>query len=216
LISGETQRGIVIAEGADIMRRLALFTALTLTASACTMTSSGKKTLVGAGAGTTIAGLLLAAAGPAAVDQNNNGHNGTTLDDDWTMPFLGALAVTAGIAMIIGGATADEVPEAEAPLPMQAQASQHPVFAGPPGQATAQLTVQAPVQPTIVVEPLPEVPVDAETLRLAKQTRIVVSAGHCDAARPLLADIAVRSPAYHHALVEGPVIGRCPALRYAK
>lgn len=180
------------------MRTLALVTtaATLLSAPGCLMQRSTKSTVTVAGALATATGVVMVAAGPRAVDSDGDGANEWSLNDDYSMPMLGSLLVVGGLGMLLGGATARTLPE----QPLTA------LVLSPPPQDRARLAPS-------VKAPLPEVAVDAETLRLAKQTRLVVMAGHCQPAKELLVRISARAPAYHVALVTSPVLDPCPQLR---
>jgi hypothetical protein len=175
------------------MRHTAFGIACAMLVSGCTMTRSSRRTLITAGAVTAAAGVIMVAAGPREFDSNSNGVNESALNDDYMMPAIGALALFAGLGMLVGGA-------ASTPLPQPTE---------------VQMVAVPPARPRLDGKaPLPEVPVDAHTLHQAQQARLLIAAGHCEAARPLLHDIATRSYDYHLALVQGPVLDPCPGLRY--
>lgn len=158
-----------------------------VSASACTMTQSGRSALIGSGAAATMVGATLVAIGPTEVDSDGDGANEWALNDDYTVPFVGTLVLVAGLSMFSGGLSAKVVEEA-------------PVVITPIAPAPIAPSVAAPV-------------LDDQTLLLVDQIRQLVANGHCEPARPLVARLYVRSPAFHRALVAGPVLEPCPALR---
>jgi hypothetical protein len=80
-------------------------------------------------------------------------------------------------------------------------------LSGPTEEPAPLAVVDAPAP----VRPLPEVAVDPETLRLAKQVRNAVVHDDCATARQLLIVIAARDRRYHDALAASVVMDGCRA-----
>lgn len=160
----------------------------------------------GGGIATAVGGAAMTVAGGAMMADLNGPGDDT--DGDGVDEFkdkdlecaLGGCAI-AGL-MLLGGlvllatgvvvaTTAEEEPPAPA-IPL----------AAPPPPEVSQVD-------TRIVASLPEVPCDAETLRLAKQARSAAREGQCDVAVLITAKIAQRDEAYAGALLEAPALQRC-------
>lgn len=78
-----------------------------------------------------------------------------------------------------------------------------------PAEPPVEAPPAPPPSPAFEVRPLPEVPTDDATLRLAKQARSAAHVSNCGVVRVMLREIAARDRRYHAALVAGPVIEGC-------
>jgi len=170
-----------------------------LSAPACTMTRSGRTGTIAAGIAATMVGT--------AMVTDEDGVKGP-LDDDYAMPGMMLVAAGAMIAAVgLGSTVRQEAPASDVPPP--APTAYVPTSSAPPSM-TMSFSTGAAIAPH---RTLPELPVDPVTLRLAQQTREIISSGQCEAARPLLVDISARDERYHQELVASAVLDPCPALR---
>lgn len=188
------------------MRHSILSVALAVVTGACVPKSRAGATTA------TVGGAVLAVLGTAMlVDLKSPGDDtdGNGVDDfpeNEIACALGGCAVAAlliasGLALGIGGIAAfnqlddggDEPAAAEVPVARAAAPSAAPL----------------PTLDPRIVAPLPELPADAETIRLAQQARSAARDGHCEAASLVVERIGRHDPAYARALASGPALARC-------
>jgi hypothetical protein len=150
-----------------------------------------------------IGGGAAALAGAAllfSLKQPGNDSDGNGVDDfpenDIACALGGCLIavalIAAGAVMGVTGVIA--MNQAAAPVPIAGP--------GKPPEALGHLDVR-------LVAPLPEMPCDDETLRLARQARSAARRGHCDAAMTVVEHIRERDAAYADALIGSRALARC-------
>ncbi len=201
------------------MNRLVCLLAIVAT-TGCTMSQGSRRTLIGGGAASAIAGALLVNSG--SVDADHNGVNDTWLDDDLGAYFLGSMLFIAGVSMFIGGLASQE---SEETVPPQTElVTRQPIVAPMVAPAEVAPTEVAPteVAPTLVgpitrprvithtpAVQLPEVPTTDEAVLLARKIRSATTYHHCDVAWILWRDLEKLDAAYARALRDGPVMLGC-------
>ena len=171
---------------------------------ACLATACVPKTRTGATA-TTIAGATLATVGAFMLADLNGPGDDTDGDGVDEFPdndiacALGGCAI-AGMMLAAGLVTAI--------VGVAGLASTPEVPIGPDIQIGQRVAYRAVIDPRILA-PLPEIPADAETIRLAQQARGAARHGQCDAAAAVTERIRDRHPRYAAALETGPALAPC-------
>lgn len=158
----------------------------------------------GASAMTVGGGVLAASGGLLLADLRSPGQDtdGNGVDDFPENDILCAVGgcllagtmLAVGVSLVVFGVIrlAQTAPPAAPPL----------VF-GPGAPRVGELDLR-------IAAPLPELPCDALTLRLARRARALASGGHCSAAHRVVGEIGRRDPVYADALIDSPALARCP------
>ncbi len=192
-------RGCGMGRGLQIgrtMKRLALVLSIALL--------GGCQMSVGAKTATIVSGLALAGAGvfvaqPDGAGAEDDGFQGTHVDDDIAGVAAGTLLVLVGSVIALAGAAASTPPEE--PLMAAVPASTLPpsvIYTGP-------AAYDAPGGPAI----LPELPVTEPTLVLGKQVRSAAANGRCEHAWLMWRRINEQDSRYAAALISGDVLAPC-------
>lgn len=190
------------------MSRAGLLVLVTVFATGCTMTTSSRRTLLVAGAGLTVGGIVVGRAG--VVDSDGNGQNDTHLNDDFRLYYASSVMVLSGLVVMLAALASQE--PVEPPIVLDTNAT---TFARSPSISEPAPDLQPSVpQPTVTIErtpaiPLPDLATTDPAHRLARQLRSASMHGHCDVAWIMWRDLEKLDADYARAVRDGPVMARC-------
>lgn len=174
------------------------------TGTGCSMVATHNRGL-GVAADVAFASAALVVARGESCDESDF----SCIDAELGQHYLTVPLVLAGLALGIGAlASGGSEPEAAPPARAGGLALAMDTAMAAPA------TTPPPAAPAGIA-PLPELPVDADSLALAQQAREAAARGDCAALPPIVNALRARDPDYAHALVIGPALAAClrrPAL----
>ena len=146
----------------------------------------------------TVLGGVVYSHGP--VDSDGNGHNDWVLNDNLGAYLAGGALVMTGLALLIGGVTAEtHEPDADVQAILRAQRMQ-------PAPARVTFAPPSVAVPTVA---LPEMPASAQVLRLGQQVRSASMRGDCAGAWIMWQQLNALDVDYAEAVRSGPVMAPC-------